>query len=381
MDVFTACRGYFLPPPRRDARTRMRQSADSNIESDDMDFTFTEDQLLFQESVADFLRSELTPEKTRALWETESGRSDELWQQLAELGLTGMTVPEEFGGLGMNEVDFVLLAVECGYVALSEPLLQTVLVAVPTLMKSGNDGLCREWLPKIAAGEARVAVGLEENRFVEDAHLADLLLLERDGALYAVTAENARITFNESVDPGRKLYSVDFGKGEAVALGGDELVSAAMNRGVLAAAAQSLGLAQRMVDMTVQYTSERKQFGVAIGTFQAVKHHMANIAYKLEYARAPLYRAANSLAHDVATQDRDVSHAKLAATEVAQLAAKNCIQAHGAMGYTWEVDLHIFMKRAWALNNTWGDVAFHKRRVADYVFADDATLGAAATFG
>ncbi len=350
-----------------------------------MDFTFTEDQLLFQESVADFLRAEVTPEKTRALWETETGRSDELWQQLAELGLTGMTVPEAHGGLGMNEVDFVLLAIECGYVALSEPLLQTVLVSVPTLIASGHDDICKEWLPKIAGGEARVVTGLVENSLVEDADSADLFLLEKHGGLYAVTRDKLVARYNESVDPGRKLFSVEFNTADAVLLADGDvaaaLISGAINRGALAAAAQSLGLAQRMIDLTVQYTSERKQFGVAIGTFQAVKHHMANIAYKLEYARAPLYRAANSLVNNAATQDRDVSHAKLAATEVGQLAAKNCIQAHGAMGYTWEVDLHIFMKRAWALNNTWGDVAFHKQRVADYVFADGVGLGAASTFG
>ncbi|MCZ6829046.1 MAG: acyl-CoA dehydrogenase family protein, partial [Gammaproteobacteria bacterium] len=98
-----------------------------------MDFTFSEDQLLFQESVRDFLVNEVTPGKIRELWATDSGRSDELWAQLTELGLTGMTVPEEFGGLGMDELDFILLAQECGYVALPEPLVHTALVAVPLL--------------------------------------------------------------------------------------------------------------------------------------------------------------------------------------------------------------------------------------------------------
>ena len=98
-----------------------------------MDFTFSEDQLLFQESVRDFLVNEVTPAKIRELWETDSGRSDTLWSQLAELGLTGMTVPEKFGGLGMDELDFVLLAQECGYVALPEPVVHMALVAVPLL--------------------------------------------------------------------------------------------------------------------------------------------------------------------------------------------------------------------------------------------------------
>lgn len=349
-----------------------------------MDFTFSEDQLLFQESVRDFLVNEITPDKIRQLWETDSGRSDELWQQLAELGLTGLTVPEDFGGLGMNELDFVLLAQEAGYVALSEPLVNSVLVATPLLSECGNSAIAEQWLPKIASGEARAVVGLAVNKLVEDAHCADLLLLEKDGAIYAVEAANASLRANESVDPGRKLFAVDFDPAAAVCLAdGDAaqaLINKALNRGALGVAAQSLGLAQRMIDLSVQYTSERKQFGVAIGSFQAVKHHMANIAYKLEYAKTPVYRAAYDIANDTPRAELSVSHAKLAACEVADLAAKNSIQVHGAMGYTWEVDLHIFMKRAWAFNSSYGTAGFHKNRVANALLADNAALGAGATF-
>ncbi len=349
-----------------------------------MDFTFSEDQLLFQESVKDFLVNEITPEKIRELWETDSGRSPELWAQLAELGLTGITVPEDFGGLGMNALDFVLLAQECGYVALPSPLVHTAMVAVPLIVSSGNDSLQQTWLPKIAAGEAVVMVGLEQNVFVEDAHIADLMILEKAGVLYAVDPKSATLRANESVDPSRKLFAVEFDEAAAEKLAEGEsarqLIASALNGGALGTAAEALGLAQRMVDISVQYTSERKQFGVAIGTFQAVKHHMANIAYRLEYAKAPAARAAYAIDHAQDNVDMAVSHVKLAACEVANLAAKNCIQVHGAMGYTWEVDLHIYMKRAWAYANTWGDAAFHKQRVADYVLAGDAKLGAGNTF-
>lgn len=349
-----------------------------------MDFTFNEDQLLFQQSVRDFLVAEVTPEKIRELWQADSGRDDALWAQMAELGLTGLTVPEDFGGLGMNEVDFVLLAQECGYVALPEPLVQTVLVAVPTLLAAGNDEINSYWLPKIAEGSARVTVGLEQNLLVEDAHVADLLLLEKGGALYAVEKSEAKIDYNESVDPSRKLFTVSFNENNATLLAegeaADVLIEGALNRGALGVAAQCLGLAQRMIDLSVKYTSERQQFGVAIGTFQAVKHHMANIAYKLEYAKTPVARAAYALANKLPTAAMNVSHAKFAAAEVSDLAAKNCIQVHGAMGYTWEVDLHIYMKKAWAYNNTWGNAAFHKNRVADFIFQQNAPLGAGNTF-
>lgn len=347
-----------------------------------MDFTFSEDQLLFQDSVRDFLVNEVTPERIRSAWESESGRNSALWAQLAELGLTGMTVPEEFGGLGMTELDFVLLAQECGYVALPEPLVHTALVAVPTLKAIGGE-LAARWLPQIAAGQAKAVVGIEQNLLVEDAHVADLLLLQRGDSFVAATAEQVALRHNESVDPSRKLFAIDaIDGGETVATGDEaaRLAAQALDRGALGCAAQALGLAQRMVDMSVQYTAERQQFGKPIGSFQAVKHHMANVAVRLEYAKAPTHRAAYALAAEQAIAAHAVSHAKLAACEAANLAAKNCVQVHGAMGYTWEVDLHIFMKKAWALANTWGDAGFHKARIGERIFAQGAALGAGATF-
>jgi alkylation response protein AidB-like acyl-CoA dehydrogenase len=347
-----------------------------------MDFTFTEDQLLFQDSVRDFLINEVTPERIRATWETDSGRDNALWGQLAELGLTGMTVPEEHGGLGMSELDFVLLAQECGYVALAEPLVHTVMVAVPLLQDIGGE-LAAQWLPKVASGESRVVVGLQQNLLVEDAHVADLLLLQQDDALFAVTPDQFTLRHNESIDPSRKLYAVEMSSSVSPVATGEEaaaLIAVTLNRGALGCAAQALGLAQRMIDISVQYTSERQQFGKPIGSFQAVKHHMANVAVRLEYAKAPTHRAAYAIAQGQEVAAHAVSHAKLAACEAANLAAKNSVQVHGAMGYTWEVDLHIFMKKAWALANTWGDAGFHKTRVGERIFADGAALGAGATF-
>ena len=347
-----------------------------------MNFTFSEDQLLFRESVRDFLVNEVTPQRIRASWETESGRDGSLWNQIAEMGLAGITVPEEYGGLGMNELDFVLLAQECGYVALPEPLVHTALVAVPMLVELGGE-LAAQWLPKVAAGEAKVAVGLTQNIFVEDAHTADLLLVQEGTDLYAVTPDEVSLRHNESIDPSRKLYAVELAAGAVPIATGDAavaLIAAALNRGALGCAAQALGLAQRMIDITVQYTGERQQFGKAIGSFQAVKHAMANIAVRLEYAKAPVHKAAYAISQGQEKAAINVSHAKLMACEAANLAAKNTIQAHGAMGYTWEVDLHIFMKKSWALANTWGDAGFHKARVAQYIFAEDTQLGAGSTF-
>ena len=274
-----------------------------------MDFTFSEDQLLLRDSVRDFLRNEITPAVIRAGWESETGRDPAIWQQIVDMGLPGMTVSEEYGGLGMSELDFVLLAQECGYVALPNPLVHTALVAVPLLTAIGGD-LAANWLPKIAAGEALVVVGLEQNELLEDAHQADLILIERSSALYALTPEQCTLRHNESIDPSRKLYAVEFDadirplrEGSAA----QDLVAAALNRGALACAAQALGLTQRMVDMTVEYTGQRQQFGKPIGSFQAIKHHMANVAVGLEYAKAPVYKAAYSIAKGEACAAQNVS--------------------------------------------------------------------------
>ncbi|MEM8594837.1 MAG: acyl-CoA dehydrogenase family protein [Pseudomonadota bacterium] len=349
-----------------------------------MDFTFTQDQLMFQEEVHKFLVNEITPQKHREQWDSETGRNSETWVQLAELGLAGMTVPEEFGGLGLTIVDFILLAQECGYVALPESLVHNVMVAVPFLLKLNNEEINKEWLPKIVQGEAVVIVALEGQEFIEDLHVADLLFIERNGEFFMVNSKELELRFNESVDPSRRLFAFDFDKDNAEVVAKKDtakcLSELAFYSGALGVAAQALGLTQRMLDLTVDYTANRTQFGKPIGSFQAVKHRMANVACKLEYAKAPVYRAAYALCYGDARSPLYVAHAKLSACEAADLAAKNCIQAHGAMGYTWEMDLHIFMKKAWAFNSAWGDMAYMKNRVSDFVFADEPKNGAGNTF-
>jgi alkylation response protein AidB-like acyl-CoA dehydrogenase len=300
------------------------------------------------------------------------------------MGLTGVLVPEAHGGLGLSEVDFVSIAEACGFVALPEPLLDTALTGAALLRDAGHAALAAEWLPRVAAGDARLAVGHPINLLVADAHVADLLLLADGDAIRAVPRDAVTLTANESLDPSRRLFRVDCPAGAGTLLAsGDRartLLAAALNRGALGAAAQCLGVTQRLVELAVAYTRDRQQFGQAIGSFQAVQHLMANVAVKLEYAKAPLARAAFEIARGGSRADVAVSHARIVATEAALLAARNVIQVHGAMGYTWEIDVHVFAKRAWVLDAAWGDRAFHKQRVADFVLADGAPIGAGATF-
>lgn len=342
-----------------------------------MQFQFTEDQRGFQDSVRKFLDKACTPAHIRALWQTESGRSPELWSKLAEIGVLGLLVPEAYGGLGSSEVDLVLLLEEAGRAALPEPVTETAAVGVPLLAGLKRKKLGEQWLPKVAAGEAILTVGHEVNPFVADAHVTHLLLLPRGNEIHAVPRDQVTLEHQPCNDPSRRLFRVDWKpSGETCAARGEEgrrLLAAALDRATLACAAQQLGIGQQLVDMAVRYATERAQFGKPIGSFQAIKHLLANVAVRIEFARPVVYRAAFSVAHDAATRAVDVSQAKLAASEAAVLAAKTALQVHGAIGYTWEQDLQIWMKRAWALDIAWGTGAWHRARVAAAVL-DGAAL-------
>jgi alkylation response protein AidB-like acyl-CoA dehydrogenase len=186
-----------------------------------------------------------------------------------------------------------------------------------------------------------------------------------------VLPDAAALTRQPSNDPSRRLFSVAWEPTAATLVAdgaaGRALWSAALDRGALACAAQQLGVGQQLIDMAVAYACERKQFGVPIGTFQAIKHMLADVKVRVEYARSVVYRAAHSVARDVRTRSVDVSAAKVAACEAAVTAAKTALQVYGALGYTWEQDLHIWMRRAWSLDLAWGDGAWHRARVADAV--------------
>ncbi|MFC7516773.1 acyl-CoA dehydrogenase family protein [Herbaspirillum sp. GCM10030257] len=347
-----------------------------------MDFTFDEDQILLVDSVRKFLMNEVSPELIRELWTRPTGRSRELWNLLAAQGLTGLSVPEASGGMGMNDTDWVLIAQECGYYALPEPLLDTAWAGAGLIAALPDSEFRSQWLAKIADGSARIALAQAQSGLVPDAHLASVILMPHDGVLYAVSPQLAQLTMQPSIDLSRRLYSVDWNPRDAerVATNADGIWTQACNRGALAAAAQLLGLTQRMLDLSIDYTAQRKQFGKPIGSYQAVKHHLADVAIKLEFARPVVHRAAYALAHGQQHAGFHVSHAKVAAAEAALLAARNGIQVHGAMGYTWEMDLQIFMKMAWALDGAYGDRSFHLARVRQFVLQDDAALGPGHTF-
>ncbi len=348
-----------------------------------MDFRFTEDQITFRDAVRDFLDGECTPAAIRGLIDSGDGGTTHFRAALAGLGLTALPIAEEHGGLGMNELDAVLAAEECGRAAVPGAVFDSVAVAGPLLAAASLD-LAAEWLPKLAAGEATIAIGHELNPFVLDAAIADLFLLAHDGALYAVPKSAVTLTHAPSVDPSRRPFRVKWSPsaGQKILDGAkfEAEWALALDRAALYAAADMLGATQRMLDMSVEYTQNREQFGRPIGSFQAVKHLLADVQVKLTFARPVVYYAAYALVNKLPDRAVRVSHAKVAAADAATLGARRCLQVHGAMGYTWEYDLQIWMKRVWAGAACWGTSTWHRTRIADAILAPGADLGPGRTW-
>jgi len=316
-----------------------------------MRFAFTDDQLAFRDAVRDLLANECPPAVVRAAWDNADGRSGAVWGALAEMGVLGAGAPEDQGGLGFTLLDLVLITEETGYAALPEPFVEHAVVAVPALPDASA----------AAAGQQLLTAALGGAPFVPYVASADLLLTEEDDVLVVVSRVGLQIEPESSVDGSRRLGWVEWDAAEPV---GDAVaLAAAFDRGALGTAAQLIGLSRRMLDLTVDYVKEREQFGVPIGSFQAVKHHLADARIALEFARPLVYRAAWSSAAGDPEASVHVSMAKALASDAATLAAQKALQCHGAMGYSFEYDLHLYMKRAWALAASWGDAAWHRARV------------------
>ncbi len=350
-----------------------------------MDFTFSDQQIAFRDAIRSFLVVEAAPELLREYWETPSGRSHEMRRKSADQGITSLSVPEEYGGLGQNDLDWVLILQEIGYHGVPDSLSDAAYLGANILRQlPAASELPGKWLPRLVDGNARLSVGHPLNPMVHDAELADLMLLWHNEEVHAVTPEQVTLTLNPSIDQSRRLYKLDWTPTDATRVCGAEQGAAiwadAVNRATLAGAAQLLGLAQCMLDLGVDYAAQRKQFGKPIGAFQAVKHQLADVAVKIEFAAPVVHRAAYALTHGHPHSAVFASHAKLAAGEAAHFAASKSLQVHGAMGYTWEADLQMFMKRAWALNGYWGDRGFHKKRVAELILDAQAALGPGETF-
>jgi alkylation response protein AidB-like acyl-CoA dehydrogenase len=292
-----------------------------------------------------------------------------LWRRLADLGVTALAVPEKWGGLGASPTDLVAACEELGKHAVPGPVAES-LAAVPALLAAldGADtgrfeaAARGEWLAGLAAGDLIATLALPPwLPFAADAEAAGLVLLAEPDEVW-VGGTGVR---HRSVDPGRSL-SVVTGR-ERVAHGADNGTGAAVARafdlGVLACSAQLLGAGRALLEAGVRHASGRTQFGRPVGAFQAVKHKLADVAIGLEFARPLLDAAAEAVGDGSATARRDVSAAKVACGDAAYLAARAALQVHGAIGYTAEHDLSLWLAKVRALVPAWGSQAEHRARV------------------
>jgi alkylation response protein AidB-like acyl-CoA dehydrogenase len=314
-----------------------------------MKFAFTDDQVAFRDAVRDLLAKECTPAVVRAAWDAPPGELDRgVWDSLDAMGLLGVLVPEADGGLGLDETWLVPILEEAGRAALPHPLVETAMVAAPLV------GI---------AGMVTTDLGGPNVPCAADAD--EVLHLLGGTALALLPVDAFELRASSTVDGARRAARLLFTGGSSVLTDDAATIDLAVDRGALGTAAYLVGLGQAMLDLTVGYVKDRQQFGVPIGSFQAVKHHLADAALQLEFARPAVSRAAWSVAHDLPTRSRDVSMAKAMASDAAELVGRKALQCHGAIGYTVEADLHLFLKRTWALARSWGDTAFHTDRVAD----------------
>jgi len=314
-----------------------------------MRFALDESHEDFASSIDALLTKADMPAVIRAWNGGDTAPGVQVWQRLAETGVNGLLVPEDHDGLGADAVDLVVAIEQLGRHAVPGPVVETVAVA-PVLLAT----VAPERLGPVAAGSLATVALLPHVPYAVDAHVADLVLHAVDGTVSLGTVGEVR----ESVDRSRRLTSL--APGETL---GSVDTAAAFDIGVLAAAAQLQGLGRTLLDTTVEYAQQRKQFGRAIGSFQAVKHHLAEVAVALEMARPLLHGAAIAVRDGLPTASRDVSAAKVACGDAAYLAARTALQVHGAIGYTQECDLSLWITKVRALVTAWGTPDEHRARV------------------
>jgi alkylation response protein AidB-like acyl-CoA dehydrogenase len=324
----------------------------------------------FAAALHDMLTAADVPRAARQWADGDRGPGLGVWRGLAGLGVTALAVPEKWGGLGASPLDVVVACEELGHHAVPGPVAESV-AAVPELLRAlieggprtADDGrveeLCGGWLTRLATGELATLAMPPRLPYAVDADAADMVLLVSADAV-AIAAPGAR---HQSVDPARSLFDVASGpvlaRGPAVA----DAACRTGRLGALASAAQLLGAGRALLEASVRYAGQRVQFGRPVGAFQAVKHRLADVAVGLEFARPLLDAAAIALAAESTTAARDVSAAKVACADAAHQAARAALQVHGAIGYTREHDLSLWLTKIRALVPAWGTQAEHRAAV------------------
>jgi alkylation response protein AidB-like acyl-CoA dehydrogenase len=376
-----------------------------------MNFGFSEEQELLRSTARKFFENECPSGAVRELMETPEGMSPTLWRRIAEQGWLGLIYPEAHGGMGLGFVDLTVLMEEMGRAVVPGPFFSTVLLGGLAILEAGNEAQKKAWLPRIAAGEARltlawmdpsavpppdgiaVAAPARGGRFalsgtalfVPDAHTADAVVVaartgEGTGAegvtLFVVPRDSPglSVALLPTMDQTRKLCEVTLAD---VLLGPDAVLGEAgggwrplervLQRATVALCAEMCGGAQKVLDMTVEYAKIRQAFGRPIGSYQGVKHRAADMLVDVENSKSITYYASWAMDERAADSALAVSMAKALVSDAYRRVAAAGIQLHGGIGFTWEHDLHLYFKRAKGSEFTFGDATYHRERVAQLV--------------
>jgi alkylation response protein AidB-like acyl-CoA dehydrogenase len=329
-----------------------------------MDFGFTEDQREIQRTARELLRERARAERVRE--HAEAARTDEpLWRELCELGWPGIAVAERYGGQGLGRVELAILCEELGRVVAPVPFLPSVLCS--TLIEhAGSEQQRERWLPALARGETIGAVGVARDGVAElvigAVNAQVLVLLEEDRTARVLSPAQAEVTPVASIDPTRSTARVSATAGVGDALQGD--TSAGTDRALVAIASELVGVCERALEMTVAYVKERKQFGVPVGSYQAVSHRCAQMLLDTEKARSTSAFAAWTADADPERLPEAAAMAKVAASDAGPTVTASAIQAHGGIGFTWEADVHWLYKRAQLDAALLGGAKHHRARLA-----------------
>ena len=362
-----------------------------------MDFGLSEEQQQLKESARAFLSGECPTTFVRKTMAADDGYPRELYTQIAKLGWTGLIVPEQFGGAGLGLLDMAMLLEEGGYAAMPGPFLFSSVLAASALKLGGSDQLNSKWLAPLAEGKAIGTVAVVERAgsidpvdiaaaaakdgagwrlsggkmFVPYANIADFIVVaarhDYGIFLFVVDAKSAGVTIRSlrNLDLTRRVSSVELRNAPAELLdGGTDLFARLIDDAAAAIAADSLGGTERALEMAVDYSKVREQFGKPIGSFQALKHAAAEIVADVEPARAMLWYAAYALDTGAADAGRVASMAKARLCDIYSRGTDRAVLMHGGIGFTWEHDMHLWFKRARFNESYFGSPSFHRERVA-----------------
>ncbi len=328
-----------------------------------MNFDYSDDQQAIKRTAHDLLVARFKPDTVRELAEGERYDGGH-FSELAELGWPGIFIDEEHGGQGLGTVELVILLEELGYTLAPVPFLSNAAAGL-AIQYAGSDEQKGNWLEGIATGQARGTVGTLTNgvaELVPDADSADVIVFLDGGEAVLHHAKDCDIQPLETIDQTRRYSRVVPG-GDGEILPGD--VGAAVDRMAVAASAELVGVSQRVMEMAVEYARDRKQFDRPIGAYQAVAHRCADMLRDTESARSATLWAAWAAEAEPETLALASSMAKSLASDAAWNVTSSALQVHGGIAFTWEHDLHFFLKRAKVDGSLFGSARAHRDRVAD----------------